>query len=543
MNCTNLNTAAEILEAFRHCKNAGEEIELFDCLAKRPYLDLVERPKPLVTEFVKILQEIKLEPVLALTIQAFGKITDANVKEKLKKSDELLAMLSKQAESGGTHLIRWSAATTIEKLGFDFINVARHLSEEPHNITKRIVESKLKILIEKQKLEERNDDSEFIRFWTYGATFELRVATVGQQNDNSFNLVQKVLENQAVWGIKETNTLLKKVEYNDYPDDSVRSIYENSLFEKLSQSLSSRLLNESIKSDYYNILVENQIHSLQSNDSETRILAALAISKLDRKLLNGFNSRSLLLEAVDLFLPRWETWQKISFNDLTILSKRIENIKLFFKRERVCTEILKWQDDICQEIQQRSKVFEEKQQQYQELNKELNNFINNLRITSNVKINDLSQLPQLTLYNDDSVIRLSKWSEILVDFLNNLNSNLLNEIKNIQSELENLHSIKSHYMNRNKVSPEILWVIFISTHTIGGIMIDSTLEVFYRGFQVSFIIAVIFVVLFIIPSISDKNLASSLEPKIQQIQKYLSSVHQQKLKINELINLAISLKK
>ena len=36
MDCTNLNTAAEIMEAFRASNNPGEEIELFECLATRP---------------------------------------------------------------------------------------------------------------------------------------------------------------------------------------------------------------------------------------------------------------------------------------------------------------------------------------------------------------------------------------------------------------------------------------------------------------------------------------------------------------------------
>lgn len=123
MDCNNLHTAAEVLEAFRACSDTGEEIELFECLATRP--------EPPLEAFVEILKNIPLEPVLALTIQAFGKITNADIKARLKQSDDLLEMLSRQAQSGSTDLIRWAAATAIEEVGFDFIAVSRYLSQEP----------------------------------------------------------------------------------------------------------------------------------------------------------------------------------------------------------------------------------------------------------------------------------------------------------------------------------------------------------------------------------------------------------------------------
>lgn len=82
MNYAELDTASDILEAFRLCNNPGEEIELFESLATRP--------NPPVTAFVEILQMIRLEPALVLTIKAFGAITDPEVKERLKQSDDLL---------------------------------------------------------------------------------------------------------------------------------------------------------------------------------------------------------------------------------------------------------------------------------------------------------------------------------------------------------------------------------------------------------------------------------------------------------------------
>ena len=151
MNCTNLNTAAEILEAFRACKNPGEEIELFECLATRP--------DPPVGAFLDILRSIKLEAVLALTIQAFGKITVANIKADLKESKDLLTMLSQQAQSGSSDLIKWSAATAIEEIGFNFLMVAQYLTQDPKNIIDDILES--------NSISSSSDPNQ-IRFWSYG---------------------------------------------------------------------------------------------------------------------------------------------------------------------------------------------------------------------------------------------------------------------------------------------------------------------------------------------------------------------------------------
>jgi WD40 repeat protein len=174
MNCTNLNTAAEILEAFRACNNPGEEIELFECLATRP--------DPPVRAFVDILRSIKLEAVVALTIQAFGKITDADIKVRLKESEDLLTMLSQQAQSGSSDLIRWSAATTIDNLGFDFIDVSRYLSEEPRKIAEKIAKPKIQKfetldLRDNIRLQSPANDEyiNLVHFFTY-ASLELRQA-------------------------------------------------------------------------------------------------------------------------------------------------------------------------------------------------------------------------------------------------------------------------------------------------------------------------------------------------------------------------------
>ena len=146
MDCNNINSPNEILNAFRACdNNPAREIALFRCLATRPV--------PPVAALVELTRKIRLEVALALSIQALGQIAHPQIKTKLNKSVQLLQLLARQAESGESDLIRWSAATAIEEIGFEFFSVAQHLSEDPKNIARNIENS----------FHNRGD-----RFWNYG---------------------------------------------------------------------------------------------------------------------------------------------------------------------------------------------------------------------------------------------------------------------------------------------------------------------------------------------------------------------------------------
>ena len=136
MDYSSLRTAADIITAFQQCQNAGEQIDLFEALATSY--------EPPVEEFVKILTDIKLEPLIVLTIYTFGKIKDADSRERLQQSEDLLAILSEQAKSGETDSIRLSAAKTVVNLGFDFIALSRYFREDPKRIADRITRNKLK---------------------------------------------------------------------------------------------------------------------------------------------------------------------------------------------------------------------------------------------------------------------------------------------------------------------------------------------------------------------------------------------------------------
>jgi hypothetical protein len=275
MNYAELNTASDILEAFRLCKNPGEEIELFESLATRP--------NPPVTAFVEILQMIKLEPALVLTIKAFGAITDVDVKERLKQSDDLLVMLSQQANSGASDLIRWAAAMVIDTIGFDYVAISRNLPEMPSSIAEKIVGLKRKILIDsnnksksEQKITDRSDYKSFINFWIYGSTYDLRAITVKYCGENSSLVVEEVVKSQSIYGVKETNKLLQKAEERDYPDEIIKQVYENELFERFTHFLTLKLLKTQNIEDY-NILVANLLHSLQCSNLVVRLSACVQL--------------------------------------------------------------------------------------------------------------------------------------------------------------------------------------------------------------------------------------------------------------------------
>ena len=136
MDYSSLRTAAEIITAFHKCQNAGEQIDLFEALATSD--------DPPVPAFVEILRGVILEPLIVLTIYTFGKIKDADTRERLKQSEDLLAILSEKAQSGETDSIRLSAAKIVVNLGFDFIALSRYFREDPKKIADRITRDKLK---------------------------------------------------------------------------------------------------------------------------------------------------------------------------------------------------------------------------------------------------------------------------------------------------------------------------------------------------------------------------------------------------------------
>lgn len=172
MDCTKFPRASEILEAFNLCSNPKEQIELFKGLATRT--------EPPLEAFVELLRTSKQEVILALTIQALGQITNPQLNKQLKRSTDLLEILSQRARPTSTDLIRWAAATTIERINFDFIAVSAYLTEKIRNIAKKIVQAKIERFAD-QTLVTSLDYQEFVHFWLYGPFDKLKEITVGYE--------------------------------------------------------------------------------------------------------------------------------------------------------------------------------------------------------------------------------------------------------------------------------------------------------------------------------------------------------------------------
>jgi hypothetical protein len=454
MNCLTLNTASEILQAFQTCANPGEEIELFECLATRP--------NPPIAAFVEILQKIKLEAALALTIQVFSKITDTEVNRQLRQSDDLLAMLSEQARSGSTDLIRWAAATTIEIIGFDFIAVSQYLTEEPQIIIRRIVQSKVKILTDaernEQKITDRNDYTDFIRFWIYGPTYDLRVATSGilaQGQNSSITTVEAVVKAQSVWGIKQTNALLEKAEKHDYSDDSVKQIYENYLFETSCQVLSSALLKQSQNGESIDILINNQIHCLQSNDPEYRRDAALTILGLDKYLLDKFQIQNPQLLLIVTIFSRNDFGIEVNYpyKELTQLIKYIKQIELSLKRIQVRQDCEKWRTQLLNEVKNREYQLEN---EHQNIYKMKLNVQQSLLIVRSI---DHEFYAKLSSINFDTIPKVSVEFDDSPTILHNYQQSLIKDIKRhyndflklIQRRINDIESINIPLLGRKNI--------------------------------------------------------------------------------------------
>jgi hypothetical protein len=255
-----INSTTEILEVFQQCRDAGEQIDLFEALAWRD--------EPPIEAFIEIVRKIKLEPLLALATQALGWVKDAEILERLKKSDELLEILSNLAKSGATDLIKWSAANSIVAIGFDFISVSQHLTEMP----KIIVEDIREQYIHKSYLE-----TDAINFWIYGDTFCITVETCTMEGENFLKAkkivsekIMQVLRRKGVRGVREVNRFFGThlgTEWSCSVDYVVAS-------QKISENKLLTIINTSIaKTCEVNELLCNQAYCTVNEYSETKILA------------------------------------------------------------------------------------------------------------------------------------------------------------------------------------------------------------------------------------------------------------------------------
>jgi hypothetical protein len=500
MNCTNLNTAAEILEAFRACKNPGEEIELFECLATRP--------DPPVGAFVDILRSIKLEAVLALTIQAFGKITDADIKARLKESEDLLTILSQQAQSGSSDLIRWSAATTIDNLGFDFIAVSQYLTEEPKKIAEKIVQSKVKRFAE-QNLLHSNDYSDFALFWVYGALERLKQISLDSKYAQGLQIdltCQFVMHYLNLKGIKDVNAALQRAELMG---DNAFPIDENEVFEGSAQRIAKEKLEDPANINeldiLFDILFENQLHCLQSNNLSTRKSAAQFIyTLLETTVLEQLKqSNPTLGIAVFIFSQDWYQlkwvpsgkrdssglqeliqsyeFNSLSYNQLESVAQQFEILVTNLKRKKVKQDCQEWLNHALNEIQKRNQAFQTRVNQSIALREKLDRQLNQIR-----DINRELYDQVFSKMSFDNPPQLSVENEQYSQILNMYDKSLREKLGSLQKPVSNFYdSLISNQLSPIQAKIKIAnqgseLVVYMTVSILIGIVILTMIYAFQK---------------------------------------------------------------
>ena len=296
-----MTNTQEILQEFRNCNNPGEQIELFETLATSA--------EPPIDAFYEILQSIKLEILIVLAIQAFTKVS-VGQRDNLKENEDLLLLLSKQAQSGQTDLTKWSAATAIKEIGYDFMAVSQCMSEDVDKTIEKIVQQKFE-RFKDPNLPTNNDYDNLVRFWTYGPFDKLRevsadypipgtiVSWLSVKNNitnkleshaiavsNQIIVSIDVMKQLSLRGLKEINSAMERAEKSG---EAAFKKDECELFEFISLTSLDGIPNQDSFINEWNttknftinktedsiaLYKSVLIHCLQSNSSYIRYLAA-----------------------------------------------------------------------------------------------------------------------------------------------------------------------------------------------------------------------------------------------------------------------------
>ncbi|OKH31106.1 hypothetical protein NIES2119_29490 [[Phormidium ambiguum] IAM M-71] len=306
----------------------------------------------------------------------------------MKESQDLLTILSQQAQSGSSDLIRWSAATTIDNLGFDFITVSQYLSEEPKKIAEKIVQSKVKRFAD-QNLVNSNDYDEFVRFWLYGNYQKLREVTLGiefwdlyeiwrktqetpgykDEKFNKFDVCWKLVNSLGLKGIKDINAALERAEAMG---DNASELDENEFFEGIGQTLAT------INGENYGI--KTKLLCLQSNNSKTRYVIATTNLKSEGGILLDNLKQSnptLALALITFANPSFSI--NYPYEQLTGLAENLKLLERSLRRKKVRQDCQIWYDLILEELDKRRKTFEVRKNQSIALREKLDRQLNQIR--------------------------------------------------------------------------------------------------------------------------------------------------------------------
>jgi hypothetical protein len=484
--------AQKILEEFESYQSPGDQIEFFNNLALSYPINI----------FCELLKKIKQETILVLSIQTIKKIA-LEQQSQLQTNQQLLLLLSKQAQLGETDLIRWAAATTIEEIGFSPAQVYQYLAEKPRDIADKIIQHKSQEF-NHLHLRNSNDYYKFVQFWTYGAFDELRERTINlfapsdlesllsilierekQVNDSRIllkNLVWVSIDVINSLGIQGLNNIGFSVQKANQMGENALLKDENELFEFF---VLTKLGLIPIKSDFldqaqkklflYSIDVNPNnisfcqnflIQCLQSNSPYNRFLAARAIYDGDERfgLGKGFyqelqEKNSLMANAVYIFYhqPNLDTLNLV-YSDLLSMAKTLVQLYLQLSRKQVKEDCQILRQKFLAEIQQREQLFNEAKQKSLAKKASIESAFKDLQETEEFsKISDFKilDLPDLSLENHDREyktifheynIRLDNIDKKILAFQQALSTRnnikiTLNECKSLDSEIYNQYFV------------------------------------------------------------------------------------------------------
>ena len=496
--------AEKVIEELGYYQSPGDQMEFFNRLT-------VELSYP-INVFCELLEKVKPEIILALSIQAIKKIA-LEQQAQLQTNQQLLSLLSNLAQSGETDLIRWAAATAIEEIGFSPAKVFQYLAQKPKYIADKIIQEQLK-RFNKRHLRNSNDYNKFVQFWTYGAfgklreiTADIRVPTdlgdwlfttftsIKQADNYKFikNLVLVSVDVINLLGIQGLNNISFSLHQASYMGENALTKDENQLFEflvliKLNLvTINSDFLDKwkSILSLYTLDINSNNIsfcqnlliQYLQSNSPYNRFLAANTIHDGDEKFGLGKNfyqelqkNNSLMADAVYIFYyqPNLDTLNFV-YNDLLSMAGVLERLSLQLSRKQVKEDCQILRQKFLAEIQQREQIFNEAIQNSLTKKASIESSFSNLQqseefsifeekdiFISSFKIPDLPNL-DLNSSSEDYNAVLNNYNNILDDISQKLQ--VFSEILVIKKEAQNnLNEFKNFDLttyNQNFANSEV----------------------------------------------------------------------------------------
>lgn len=252
---TSIGDAAELISIFNSRANAGDQIEMFLAIAEG-------QPETAITSFSTIIRNLTSQPIKALALQGFGKISQA-YKQALalcasKESQELLKLLCDEISNRkrSSDLTTWAAAEALREIGFPLDKIQHpqggNLSEPPRRIQKEIIERKIQAINRIQRLNSRGEFTaeyeRFLEFWIYGPTSEFFAGNL--TTDNYIDIVRDLLHFTQIRGVQlglnsgnlkvqeESFSKLKSIfeQYSDSKDNAFKKMLANSLSRFLKES-------------------------------------------------------------------------------------------------------------------------------------------------------------------------------------------------------------------------------------------------------------------------------------------------------------------